>query len=66
MATGFTQQHRAIRLLSGKRLVRPWTLALNRCMFMRSTMLGGRLSTAPLALRFCAQSEPFALRLRFP
>jgi hypothetical protein len=66
MATEFTQQHRALRLRSRKRLARPWTLGRNRCMFMRSTMLVGRLSTAPLALRFCAQSEISALRLRFP
>jgi hypothetical protein len=61
MATEFTQQHRALRLLSRKRLARPWTLARNRCMFMRSTMLVGRLSMVALALRLYAQSELFAL-----
>ena len=66
MATEFTQLHRALRLLSRKRLARPWTLERSRCMFTRLTMLVGRPSTAPLALRFCAQSEPSALRLRFP
>ena len=62
MATGFTRQHRALRLRSRKRLARRSTLGLNRCMFMRSTMRVGRLSRAWLALRFCAQSELSALR----
>jgi hypothetical protein len=66
MATGFTQQHRAIRRLSRKRLALPRMLAPNRCMFLRSTMLVARLSTAPLALRFCTQFELSALRPDFP
>jgi len=66
MATEFTQQHPALRVLLRKRLARPWALARNRCMFMPSTVLVGRLLTAPLALRLCVQSELSALRLRFP
>ena len=65
MATEFTQQHRVNRLPSRKRLAQLWTLVLSRCMFMRSTMLGGRLSMVLLAPRFCEQFERFALGLPF-
>jgi hypothetical protein len=39
--------------------------ALILCTFMLSTMLVAGLSMAPLALRFCGESERSARRLRF-